>query len=68
MINAAWASSLMLLGYGVQLWNHAGLYGWDSWTLVPGFLLSMALPALFCLAGIRGWSMISWRPDKRLMM
>jgi hypothetical protein len=57
-LNVVWASSFMLLGYGVQLWNHAGLNGWGAWTLVPGFLLSMGLPALFCLAGWCGWSVL----------
>ena len=54
--DAAWASTFVLLGYGVQFWNHAGLYGWDSWTLVPGFLMAIALPALVCwVAHRRGW-------------
>jgi len=56
--NAAWGSTFVLLGYVVQFWNHAGLYGWDSWTLVPGFLMAVAIPALVCLAGHRRWWMV----------
>jgi hypothetical protein len=67
VINAAWASSLMLLGYGVQLWNHAGLHGWDSWTLVPGFLMAVAVPALVCLAGhCGGWSVCAMPTRQRV--